>query len=62
MVFRTVEGWGAMAIMTAQQPLALVPADALEISEAVALVQDQDGGRVFIRGELVFAWDPELLT
>ena len=47
-----------MAIMTAQQPLALVPADALEISEAVALVQDQDGGRVFIRGELVFAWDP----
>lgn len=44
--------------MTAQQPLALVPADALEISEAVALVQDQDGGRVFIRGELVFAWDP----
>ncbi len=46
-----------MAIMTAQQPLVLVPAGALEISEAVALVQDQDGGRVFIRGELVFAWD-----
>lgn len=43
--------------MTAQQPLVLVPAGALEISEAVALVQDQDGGRVFIRGELVFAWD-----
>src|SRR5660397_213210 len=58
MVFRTVAGWGALAIMTAQQPLALVPADALEISEAVALVHDQDGGRVFIRGELVFAWDP----
>ena len=46
-----------MAIMTAQHPLALVPAGAQQIGEAVALVQDQDGGRVFIRGELVFAWD-----
>jgi len=46
-----------MAIMTAQHPLALVPAGAQQIGEAVALVQDEDGGRVFIRGELVFAWD-----
>lgn len=43
--------------MTAQHPLALVPAGAQQIGEAVALVQDQDGGRVFIRGELVLAWD-----
>lgn len=46
-----------MTVMTAQQPLALVPADAVEIGQAVCLVQDQDGGRVFIRGELVYAWD-----
>jgi hypothetical protein len=46
-----------MAIMTAQQPLALVPAGAVEIGDVVALVEDQDGGRVFVRGELVFAWD-----
>jgi transposase len=46
-----------MAIMTAQHPLALVPAHAQHLGEAVALVHDQDGGRVFIRGELVFAWD-----
>ena len=46
-----------MAIMTAQQPLALVPAGAVEIGDVVALVEDQDGGRVFVRGELVFTWD-----
>jgi len=26
------------------------------IGEAVALVQDGDGGRVLLRGELVYAW------
>jgi hypothetical protein len=46
-----------MATMTAQRPLDLMPAGAQQIGEAVALVQDRDGGRVFIRGELVFAWD-----
>jgi len=46
-----------MAVMTAQQPLALLPAGAVQIGQVAALVEDQDGGRVFIRGELVFAWD-----
>ncbi|TWP32456.1 putative transposase [Leekyejoonella antrihumi] len=44
--------------MTAQRPLPLVPVtDATLMSSAAALVEDGQGGRVFIRGELVFAWD-----
>jgi len=46
-----------MAIMTAQLPLTLVPAGAVEIGQVAALVEDEAGGRVFVRGELVFAWD-----
>ena len=46
-----------MAIMTAQLPLMLVPAGAVEIGEVAALVEDEAGGRVFVRGELVFAWN-----
>src|SRR5664280_1048333 len=46
-----------MAIMTAQRPLTLVPAGAIEIGQVAALVQDEAGGRVFAGGELVFAWD-----
>src|SRR5664280_2589537 len=46
-----------MAIMTAQLPLTLVPAGAVEIGQVAALVEDEAGGRVFAGGELVFAWD-----
>jgi hypothetical protein len=46
-----------MAIMTAQLPLMLVPAGAVEIGEVACLVEDEAGGRVFVRGELVFAWN-----
>src|ERR1035437_7868940 len=46
-----------MAIMTAQLPLTLVPAGAIEIGQVAALVEDAAGGRVFAGGELVFAWD-----
>src|SRR5680860_246415 len=46
-----------MAIMTAQLPLMLVPAGAGEIGEVACLVEDEAGGRVFVRGELVFAWN-----
>src|SRR5665647_1035840 len=46
-----------MAIMTAQLPLTLVPAGAIEIGQVACLVEDEAGGRVFVRGELVFAWD-----
>jgi len=46
-----------MTVMSAQPPLpvALVAA-AVSIGDAVAFVEDGDGGRVFLRGELVFAW------
>jgi hypothetical protein len=46
-----------MAIMTAQLPLMLVPAGAVEIGEVACLVEDETGGRVFVRGDLVFAWN-----
>ena len=46
-----------MGVMTTQQPLPLAPAGAVLIGDAAALVEDGDGGRVFIRGELTFVWD-----
>jgi transposase-like protein len=46
-----------MGVMTTQQPLPLAPAGAVLIGDAAALVQDGDGGRVFIRGDLSFVWD-----
>src|SRR5665647_3639615 len=46
-----------MAVMTAQPPLPVVlVTGAVSIGEAVSLVEDGDGGRVFLRGELVYAW------
>jgi hypothetical protein len=45
-----------MSVMNAQPPLPVASAaGAVSIGEAVALVQDSDGGRVFLRGELVYA-------
>jgi transposase len=49
-----------MAVMNAQPPLPIPPlAGAVSIGEAVALVEDGDGGRVFLRGELVYAWSAD---
>lgn len=46
-----------MSVMTAQLPLPMAPTPgAVDIGAAVALVEDTDGGRVFLRGELVYAW------
>ena len=46
-----------MGVMTAQLPLPMVAvAGSVSIGPAVALVEDDDGGRVFLRGELVYAW------
>lgn len=44
--------------MTAQLPLPLAPAAGTPIGLAACLVEDQDGGRVFINGQLSLAWDP----
>jgi prepilin-type processing-associated H-X9-DG protein len=46
-----------MTTMTAQLPLRVTPAPAVAIGLAVGLVEDGDGGRVFINGQLCFAWD-----
>jgi len=49
-----------MTVMNAQPPLPVaLAAGAVSIGEAVALVEDSDGGRVFLRGELVYAWSAD---
>ena len=48
-----------MAIMTAQLPLMLVPAGAVEIGEVAALVEDEAGGNTFnlrLHGCSLGAW------
>ena len=48
-----------MSVMTAQPPLPIAtePA-ATAVGGAAALIEDQDGGRVFLHGNLVYAWAP----
>src|SRR6267142_4114177 len=46
-----------MAVMTAQPPLLLVCEDACPVGAAAAIVEDDDGGRVFVHGNLAYAWD-----
>ena len=46
-----------MAVMTAQPPLPLAPGGARPVSAAAAIIEDDDGGRVFVHGNLAYAWD-----
>jgi transposase len=46
-----------MSVMTVQPPLPLVPDDARPVGAAAAIVEDGDGGRVFVHGNLAYAWD-----
>ncbi len=46
-----------MTVMTTQPPLPLIPTGATEIGAAAAMIEDEDGGRVFVHGNLSFAWD-----
>ncbi|MCZ2405086.1 hypothetical protein IV498_18480 [Paenarthrobacter sp. Z7-10] len=47
-----------MSVMTAQPPLPLaIESGAVLIGPAVSLLEDADGGRVFLHGQLVYAWD-----
>ena len=46
-----------MSLMTAQPPLSLIPGEARPIGAAAGIVEDADGGRVFVHGNLTFAWD-----
>jgi hypothetical protein len=51
-----------MPAMTAQLPLPLTPAGARSVGVAAAIVEDDGGGggggRVFVHGNLAYAWDP----
>ena len=46
-----------MPAMTSQLPLALTPQGARPIGMAAAIVEDDGGGRVFVHGNLAYAWD-----
>ena len=46
-----------MAVMSAQPLLPLAPGEAMPVGEAAAIVEDDDGGQVFVHGNLVYAWD-----
>ncbi len=46
-----------MAGMTSQPPLPLVPVGARPLGTAAVIVEDADGGRVFVHGNLIYAWD-----
>lgn len=45
-----------MAAMSAQPPLPLAPFEASQVGVAAAIVEDDEGGRVFVHGNLVYAW------
>ncbi len=47
-----------MAVMTAYQPLPVAPAG-VEIGWAAVLVEDADGGRMYVHGNLACAWDAD---
>ncbi len=48
-----------MSVMTAQPPLPITPeAAAILLGQAGALIEDEHGGRVFLHGNLVYAWAP----
>ena len=46
-----------MAVMTAQPPLPLTPRNARPVGAAAAIIEDDEGGRVFVHGNLAYAWD-----
>ncbi len=46
-----------MAVMTAQPPLPLRLEGARPVGTAAAIVEDDAGGRVFVHGNLAYAWD-----
>ncbi|MGH3431253.1 MAG: putative transposase, partial [Thermocrispum sp.] len=48
---------GMMAVMTAQAPLPLAPAEAVLIGAAAGLVEDAEGGRVWLHGNLWLSWE-----
>jgi hypothetical protein len=45
-----------MSTMTAQPPLPMLPVEAKPIGDAAGLVENEDGGVVFVHGQATFAW------
>jgi type VII secretion protein EccE len=45
------------AVTTAQPPLPLLPDGARPVGAAAAIVEDDDGGRVYVHGNLAYAWE-----
>src|SRR3974377_152334 len=56
-LFRGIRGGGMRAVRPVHPPLPLVPEDARAVGAAAAIVEDEDGGRVFVHGNLAYAWD-----
>src|SRR6267154_496646 len=54
---RGLAGWGVMAGMLTQLPLALLPAGAEEIAPGVGVAAGAAGGLVTVHGLATFAWD-----
>ena len=44
-------------MMTVQPPLPLAPHGARPVGAAAAIIEDEDGGLVFVHGNLAYAWD-----
>ena len=47
-----------MTVMSTQPPLPLIPAGASEIGAAAAMIEDHDGGRVYVHGNLCLPGTP----
>jgi len=47
-----------MGLMSVQAPLPVLPARAVQVGDVAGLVQDETGGQVYVRGEVIFAWGP----
>ncbi len=47
-----------MGLMTLQAPLPVLPARAVQVGDVAGLVQDESGGQVYVRGDVIFAWGP----
>jgi hypothetical protein len=48
-----------MAVMSPQPRLPLVPDGVRPVGAAAAIVEDDDGGRVYVHGNLAYAWDAD---
>ena len=48
-----------MAVVIAEPLLPVLPAQAVQVGPVAGLVEGESGGQVYVRGDLVYAWDAE---